>query len=146
MKKTVRILCAILVLSMIMVVPAQAASVPESRGSAFFAAYGTDLYKLSSTSFEIWFDVDANATMMYELGASLIEVYRSSDQQNWTKVKTFEKADYPNMTDTYTMSYIDYVIYDEAVSGYYYTALITFYARNGSGFAEREVYTEVIRM
>ena len=146
MKKTVRILCAILVLSIIMVVPAQAVSVPESRGSAFFAAYGTDLYKLSSTSFEIWFDVDANATIMYELGASLIEVYQSSDQQNWTKVKTFEKADYSQMTDTNTWSHVDYVIYDEAVSGYYYTALITFYARNGSGFAEREVYTEVIRM
>ena len=141
MKKTV-----ILVLSIIMVVPAQAASVPESRASAFFASYGTDLYKLSSTSFEIWFDVNANATMMYEIGASMIEVYQSSDQQNWTKVKTFEKADYPQMTDTYTLSHTDYVVYDQAVSGYYYTALITFYARNGSGFAEREVYTEVIRM
>ena len=95
MKKSMRIICVILVLSMVLMVPVYADSSVESRGSAFFSAYGASLYKTSSTSFEVWFDVNANAAMMHEIGVSLIEVYRSPDGENWTLMKTYEKEDYP---------------------------------------------------
>lgn len=146
MKKAVRFVCMILVCSLLFAVPAQAASIVEPRASAFFSSYGTDLYKASSTSFEIWFDVDANASTMQELGVSEIVVYRSADQQSWTKMKTYTPTYYPDMVDYNTGSYAGYVTYNYATTGYYYTARITFYAKNSTGIGERDVYTEIIRM
>ena len=146
MKKLVRVICVLLVCSLLFAVPAQAASVAEPRASAFFSSYGTDLYKASSTSFEIWFDVDANASTMQELGVTEIIVYRSANQQSWTKMKTYTVDDYPEMVDYNTGSYAGYVTYNYATTGYYYTAYITFYAKNSTGIGERYVYTEILRM
>lgn len=146
MKKLTRFVCMILVCSLLLAVPAQAATVVEPRGSAFFSAYGTDLYKASTTSFEIWFDVDANASTMQELGVTEIIVYRSTDQQTWRKMKTYTPDEYPEMLDYNTGSYAGYVTYNYATTGCYYTAYITFYAKNSTGIGERYVYTEILRM
>ena len=61
MKKAFRFVCIILACSLFLAVPAQAAETAEPRASSFFSSYGTDLYKTSSSSFQIWFDVVANA-------------------------------------------------------------------------------------
>ncbi|MBQ7768072.1 MAG: hypothetical protein IJ403_04240 [Oscillospiraceae bacterium] len=147
MKKYIRFVSIILVLSMLLVIPSYAESIAEPRGSAFFAAYGTDLYKASATSFEIWFDVDSNVDMMDVLGVSEIVVYRSANgQTGWTDVRTYDMEDYPEMTETNSYSYVNYVTYDNAWSGYYYTAYVTFYAKDSRGIGERDVYTEIILM
>jgi len=146
MKKIMRVLCVALALSVVFAIPAYAETPTEPRASIFFAAYGTDLYKASSTSFEIWFDVDANGAILDVIGVSEIVVYRSSDQQSWTEVGTFDMEDYPEMTDTYTFSHTGYVTYEDAVPGYYYTADVTFYARDYRGVGERYVYTEILLM
>ena len=147
MKKIVRVICTVLACVLFLAVPAQAASGVEPRASAFFAYYGTDLYQLSSTSFEIWFDVLGNAgSALQELGVSEIAVYRSADQQSWTKVRTYTMNDYPEMVEENTMCHGGYVTYDTAITGYYYTARITFYAKNSSGIGEKDIYTEIIRM
>ena len=147
MKKLVRFVCIILACSLLLAVPAQAATSVEPRGSAFFASYGTDLYKTSSSTFQIWFDVTANAgNTMQVLGVSEILVYRSADQQSWTKMRTYPMDYYPEMVAQNTTSHGGYVTYDYATPGYYYTAYITFYAKNSRGIAERYVYTEILQM
>lgn len=146
MKNTLRTICIILVLSLVLAIPAHAESSVEPRGSAFFGSYGTDLYKTSSSSFQIWFDVTANAAIMQVLGASEIIVYRSADQQSWTKMRTYTMDNYSQMVDYNTTSHIDYVTYNYATAGYYYRAYITFYAKNSTGIGERYVYTEILRM
>lgn len=146
MKKFTRFAAMILVLSLVLAIPAYAESTIEPRGSAFFASYGTDLYKTSSSSFQIWFDVTANATRMDVLGVSEIIVYRSADQQSWTKMRTYDMEDYPQMVGQNTTAHIDYVTYNYATTGYYYRAYVTFYAKNSTGIGERDVYTEIIRM
>ena len=146
MKKSVRIICLILVLSTVLMVPVYADSSVEPRGSAFFSAYGASLYKTSSTSFEVWFDANANAAMMDEIGTSLIEVYRSADGNSWTLMKTYEKEDYPEMIDTNTAGHMACVTYNYATPGYYYTAYVVFYAKNSMGVGERDVYTYVLQM
>ena len=146
MKKMIRFVCMVLVLSLGLAFPAHAESNSEARGSAFFAAYTAYLYKTSSTSFQIWFEVDSNAALMQEIGVSTIEVYRSSDQSNWIKIKTYKKANYSQMTDANTYSHAGYVTYDIASPGYYYTAYVTFYAKNSSGVGERDMYTAILRM
>ena len=146
MKKLVRVICMILVCSLLLAAPAQAVSVVEPRASAFFSYYGTDLYRTSTSSFQIWFDVDANVATMDVLGVSEIIVYRSADQQSWTKMRTYDMEDYPQMVAQNTTSHIDYVTYNYATTGYYYRAYITFYAKNSTGIGERYVYTEILRM
>ena len=147
MKNLVRFVSIILTFSLLLVVPAYAAETAEPRASAFFAAHGTDLYKTSSSSFQIWFDVDANAWVsMQELGVSEIVVYRSADQQSWTKMRTYTMENHSQMVAYNTGSHIDYVTYNNATPGYYYTARITFYAKTSSGIGELDEYTEIIRM
>lgn len=146
MKRSFRFLCLILALSLILAFPVHAATDVEPRGSAFFGSYGTGLYKASSTSFEVWFDVNANAAVMQEIGVSMIEIYRSVDQEHWTKVKIYEMEDYPEMIDDNTGSHTSYVTYDNATPGYYYRAYVTFYAKNNTGIGKRFVYTGILHM
>lgn len=146
MKKFARVICVIIACCLFLAVPAQAASAAEPRGSAFFAAYGTDLEKTSSSTFRIWYDVDANASAMDELGVSEIIVYRSTDQQSWQKMRTYTKEIFTSMVAQNTGSHAGYVTYSGASSGYYYTAYVTFYAKNSTGHGERYVYTEIIQM
>lgn len=146
MKQLMRYIGIILVFSLLLAVPTQAESVTEPRGSAFFAAYGTDLYKTSSTSFQIWFDVVANASTMQELGVSEIVLYRSADRQSWSQIKLYQKGVYPQMIEYNTGSHEGYVPYNFATSGYYYRARITFYAKNSTGIGENDRYTEIIKM
>lgn len=146
MKKLTRLVCILLILGMLVAIPAQAQSFVEPRGSAFFGSYGTDLYKTSSSSFQIWFDVVANVATMQELGVSEIVLYRSVDQENWRKIKTYKMENYPQMVARNTSAHIDYVTYNYASTGYYYTACITFYAKNSTGVGELDLYTEILRM
>ena len=146
MKKIVQTLCVILALSLVLAMPAYAESTVEPRGSAFFGSYSTDLYKTSSSSFQIWFDVVSNVTTMDVLGVSEIIVYRSPDQQSWTKMRTYTMDNYPQMVAQNTCSHDGYITYNYATTGYYYRAYITFYAKNSTGIGERDVYTEILRM
>ena len=147
MRGRIRIICLILALSLLMVFPVHGESNVESRASAYFSSYWTYLYELSSTSFAICFDVDANAAFMQEIGASMIELYESPNgENNWTKVKTYEKADYPSMIDYNTSSHTGYVTYSNAISGRYYTACVTYYAKNSNGVGEKEIYTSIMQM
>ena len=146
MKKITRFVCMLLVLGVFLAIPAYAQTVVEPRGSAFFSSYGTDLYKTGTRTFQIWFDVNSNLTTMDELGVSEIIVYRSADGQSWTQMRCYDMEDYSQMIAYNTGSHIDYVTYDYATPGYYYTAYITFYAKNSTGIGERDVYTEIIRM
>lgn len=145
MKRSIKFVCLVLALSLLLAFPVHAASEVEPRGSAFFSAYGTTLNRLSPTAFEIWFDVMANAAIMQEIGVSMIEVYQSYDGEHWSLVKTYEKEDYPQMIDDNTGSHTGYVTYTNAAPGYYYYACVTVYAKNSYGIGENFIYTEIIR-
>lgn len=146
MKKLTKIVTMIVVISLMLTMPAYAQSTAEPRGSAFFGSYGTDLYKTSSTSFQIWFDVVSNVTTMDVLGVSEIILYRSSDGETWSKVKLYTMDVYAQMVDYDTSSHTGYVSYNFATTGRYYRAYITFYAKNSKGIGERYVYTEILKM
>lgn len=146
MKKTLRIVCIMLVISLALAMPAQAEGVADTRASAFFSGHGASLYKTSATTFQIWFDVDSNVATMQRIGVSSIEVYRSSNQSSWTLMKTYDMDDYPGMTDYNTSSHTGYVTYSNATPGYYYTAYVVFYAKNSSGVGETDTYTAILRM
>lgn len=134
MKRLSQILCMILVCAMIFSTTAFAAEVPDPRGSNFFMSSSVYFWHASGSQYQIWFDVTAVGGMD-ELGAREIKVQRSTDLENWTTVKTYTKASYPQMTTTSgTGDYMNYVTYN-ATSGYAYRAVVELYAKNSTGSA-----------
>lgn len=146
MKKRIRVIAFVLVMVQALAMPAYAAGGAAPRESAYFSSYGTFLYKTDSRTIQIWFDVDSNGATMDIIGASVIELYRSKDQQSWTLMTTYEMADFPQMVDDNTGSHTGYVTYYNGAPGYYYTAYVTFYAKKGTGTGERYVYTSILKM
>ena len=142
MKRIVKIVSVVLAMAVLLAVPAQAAEVVAPRGSSYFMSVCTYLWHVSGTTFEAWFDVTA-VRGMDEIGASSIAIQRSTDNQNWTTVKTFTKANYPSMIDEDTCQHASYVTYTGS-TGYYYRARVTIYAKDGSGTAFDYWYTDTL--
>ena len=131
MKRFTRCICMVLVCVMMFSTTAFAAETADPRASDFFWASSVYFWNTSGNNYQIWFDVTAVGTMA-ELGTSKIQVQRSTDEVNWTTVRTYNKADYPQMIDTNTGRHADCVSYT-ATSGYSYRAIVYLYAKNSSG-------------
>ena len=115
----------VLVIALMMPVSVSAA-MPETAmplASAYLAAYTAYVCAMGNGELEIWFDVTGTRTQEY-LGVMSILLYESTDNVNWTWVKTFYHTDYEQMLLTDTWEVIDYVPYDEAVPGRYYKAYV----------------------
>ena len=138
MKKATRLISLILVFSLILAVPVSAED-PTPRASIFFSSYRAYCTKLSPTSIGISFQVIGVGTMDV-LGASQVRLQRSSDGENWTTVKTFDKAIYSSMTDTNTAGHGS-TLSSTVQAGYYYRAVVTFYAKNSVGTGYKDYYT-----
>ena len=138
MKRFVRIICLVLVLSMTIAVPAYALE-QSQRASDFFSSFKAYCYTSSSGQLAVYFKVIATDTMD-ELGASIIKVQQSSDGTNWTTVRTFTKDVYTQMKNTNTVMHAT-TLYCSKTSGYYYRAYVEFYAKNSTGTGAYGYYT-----
>lgn len=138
MKKLKRCICCVLIFVMLVSVPVYANDTTH-RASSYFSFYEAYLYRTSSTTFEVWFDVTATGGMD-ELGASVIKVQRSSDGSNWYTARTYTKEMYPQMICEDTGTHAACVSYTME-PGFYYRAYVEFYAKNGSGTGYASYYT-----
>lgn len=141
MKRITKLVLLLVVCSMVMTVPAHAME-QNQRASSYFNSYRAYCYKASSTDLQVYFGVIATG-VMDEVGANSITVQRSSDGTNWTTVKTYTKASYPQLKATDISFHSGYVSYT-ASSGYYYRAIVEFYARNNNGTGYHYYYTAKI--
>ena len=141
MKKFIRIICFLVVAAMFLAIPAYATEQSE-RASLYFAAYRAYCHAASSTTIEVNFTV-IGVGVMEEIGANEILVQQSSDQVNWTTVKTFSSSNYSNMVATNTGSH-GATLSCNVESGHYYRAYVTFYAKNSNGLGEKYYYTDII--
>jgi hypothetical protein len=89
---------------------------------------------------EIWFEVTGTDIQEY-LGVMIIYLYESTDNVNWTWVKTFHHTDYEQMLLTDAWQVIDYVPYDEAVPGRYYKAYVGIWGGPDPGGDSRYIWT-----
>ena len=110
---------------------ALAAETPAPRASNFFAGSSVYFWHTSGNNYEIWFDVTAVGTMQ-KLGVSEIIVQRSTDNSNWSTVKSYYMEDYSQMTKSNTGCYANCVPFS-ATTGYSYRAIVELYAKNSSG-------------
>jgi len=130
MKRFVRLVCLILVISMFLAVPAFAAE----QASHFFASHSCYLWEVSDSEFQVWFDVTA-VDAMDVLGVSEVIVQRSTDGINWS-----DEEFYYDMYDYGTSYSGGHVTYSDVTSGYY-RAQVTFRAENDNGVGEYTDYT-----
>lgn len=144
MKRLTQILCMIMVFVTVFSTAAFAAETPAPRASNFFMASSVYFWHVSGDNYQIWFDVTALSTMQ-KLGASKIKVQRSTDKVNWTTVKTYDMADYSQMTTSNAFTYANCVSYT-ATDGYYYRAVVTLYAKNSSGTGEMDEVTATLNL
>ena len=143
MKLTARIICVLLVVSLLLAVPVLATE-NSSRASAFFVSTCTYLYEVDGNEFGVWFEVTAKYKMD-ELGVSCIKIQRSSNQSSWTTVKTCYPSSYEQMISTNTAIHADGVTYT-GTSGYYYRAKVTYYAKSGNSIGEYTTYSDIKRL
>lgn len=144
MRRFISIICVILVAAMLLPTAAFAAESANARSSSYFWCSTFYLYKTSSTTFRVYYEVGATG-IMQELGVNSIRVQRSSDGETWTTMKTYKKADYPEFICENTGSHSGYVTYT-GTAGYYYRAVIVFYAKNSAGFGEVTEYTSSLKL
>lgn len=144
MKRISRIICILMATVMLLTVPAAAAENVEPRASSFFMSSDVYLYQTSSTKFEAWFEVTALG-IMDKVGASEIKIQESSDDENWTTVKTCTMDSYSNLIDENSGAHASYVTYT-GTTGKYYRAKITLYAENSTGTGTWIRYTTSIQL
>lgn len=130
MKRFIRLLCLLLVVSVLLVIPAFAAE----QASRFFASHSCYLWEVSDSEFQVWFDVTAVGGMDV-LGVSEVIVQRSTDGINWSAEEF-----YYDMYDYGTSYYSGHVTYSDVTSGYY-RAQVTYRAENDNGVGEYTAWT-----
>ena len=142
MKRKMRCISMILAVLMLFSMPAYA-SEEAKYSSLFFSSHGVGITKKSSTTLNVAYDVTATRTMD-ELGVSKIRIQRSSDCNSWTTVHTFTKDAHPWFVCENTGSHSGNAGCT-TLTGYYYRAKITFYAKKeGLGTSEYTVTTTSI--
>lgn len=135
MKRLSQLICLLLVASVLLVIPAQAAT----RGSDYFVSHSCYLWEVSDTEFQACFNVTA-VDAMDKLGASEIKIQRSANGVTWETVATY--TDFYGTNRSY---YSDEQSFTSVKPGYYYRAKVTFYAEKGNGIAKYTDYTSSLR-
>jgi len=131
-----RIAAIFLVFAMLLPVGVNAA-VPETVqpcASYYLNSYNAYIYPAGNGKIQVWFTV-TGVDYMDELGALRIAIYESTDNSNWTWVKTFTHD-----TTSGMLGYDDYFygsnVNYQGVAGRYYKAYVCIWAgENGDGDA-----------
>lgn len=142
MKRFTQLVCLILIIATVLAVPVSAEESAAPWGSSYFTSFLSYLHQTTGNQFQIWIEVLAVGTMD-KIGATEIVLQRSSDNSNWSDVKTYTKEVYTNLVASNDFGHETYVTYT-GTSGYYYRAEVTFYAKKGNGTAEYDYTTASI--
>lgn len=126
-KKSRFMKAVVIILAIALMMPVSVnAAMPETvmpMASAYLAGYTAYVCAMGNGDLEIWFEVTGTGTQEY-LGVLSILLYESTDNQNWTWVKSFRHVDYEQMLLTNAYFNVNHVDYNEAVPGRYYKAYV----------------------
>ena len=102
------------------------------RASYYLGSYNTYICDMGNGRMEIWYDVTGTGDMD-EIGVLSILLFESTDNTNWTRVKTYSHEKYPSMLAYDDWSHTSCVSY-QGVAGRYYKAYVCIWAgKNGLG-------------
>lgn len=146
-----KFLALVLAVSALFCSPSLAASAPVTEaagGIAPRASYYLSSYAASCTSsgstLSVNFNVTATGRMSY-VGALGIYVYESSNGSSFDCIRTFYPSGNSQMLKTNSQFHAASVTYD-GTNGYYYYAVVSFYAENANGSDTKSYTTSTIRL
>lgn len=130
----VRMAAIVLVVAMLLPVGAGAAA-PETvqpLASYYLDSYNAYIYQAGYGKIQIWFTV-TGVDYMDELGALRIAIYESTDNTNWTWVKTFTHNTTSGMLGYNTYFHDGHVDYQGVIGRYYKAYVCIWGGENGDG-------------
>lgn len=141
----IKVIAIVLTIALMMPIGAAAAETEAvmPRASYYLAAYTAYVCAMGSGNLEIWFEVTGTDFQDY-LGVMIIYLYESTDNVNWTWVKTFHHTDHTQMLLTNAWQNIDCVEY-QGVAGRYYKAYVGIWGGPDPGGDSRYIWTPVER-
>lgn len=113
------------------VFPSNALAV-ESRASDYLIAYTAYIYRAGWGKIQVWFEVDGTDDMD-EIGALEIQIYESTDNENWYWVDTYMYPDYPDMLGYNDYSHVGHIEYNGTLGRYYKAYVCIWAGKNGDG-------------
>lgn len=120
-----------ILLFIVMLCPSEALAV-ESRASYYLSGYGAYVYPAGWGKVQVWFEVDGTNDMD-EIGALEIQLFESTDNENWTWVKTFRFTDYSDMLAYNDYSHTGHVEYNGVIGRYYKAYVCVWAGKDGDG-------------
>lgn len=131
----IKLIAVVLVFSLITPCTASAAATDtiQPYASNYLTSYSAYVYVTNSGQVQVWFDVMGTGDMD-EIGSLKIYLYESSDNKNWSIVKTFLHESTSGMLfeDDYYVS--SHVSWSGGSTSKYYKAYVCVWAgKNGSG-------------
>ena len=139
--KLIRLVAMLLAFVLVLPMGVKAAVVEpaQPRASSYLNSYNAYVYPAGSGKIQVWFSV-VGVGYMDTLGALTIKIYESTDNSNWTWVKSFSNGNYPSMVgydDYYHSGHVDY----QGVAGRYYKAYVCIWAGKDGDGDTRYFYT-----
>ena len=143
-KDTILLKMVACILVMALMVPVSvSAAAPETvmpRASDYLMGYTAYVCAMGNGELEIWFEVTGTDYQEY-LGVLVIYLYESTDNVNWSWVKTFHHTENSQMLLTNAWEVVDYVTYDEAIYGHFYKAYVGIWGGPDPGGDSRYIWT-----
>ena len=122
---------AALLLAVVMLLPVGAMAA-EPRSSLYLDSYSAYIYPAGWGKVQVWFEVQGTNDMD-EIGALEIWIYESTDNENWSWVKTFEYQDYSGMLEYDDYFHTGHVEYSGTIGRYYKAYVCVWAGKNGAG-------------
>ena len=128
----VRVLAVLLVFVLITPVNANASTNVTPRASYYLTSYNTYIYPAALGKIQVWFSV-TGVDYMDDIGVLTVQIYESTDNENWTWKKTYRHDSTAGMLindDYFHSSYVEY----SGTIGRYYKAYVCIWAgKDGAG-------------
>lgn len=139
--KLIRLVAMMLALVLVLPMGVKAAVVEPVQpcASYYLNSYNAYVYPAGSGKIQVWFTV-TGVDYMDTIGCLRIGIYESTDNTNWTWVKTFTNATNPEFVDCndyYHSGHVDY----QGVAGRYYKAYVCIWAGKDGDGDTRYFYT-----
>lgn len=107
-------------------------SQPTPRASYYLDSYNAYPYNAAFGKIRIYFHV-MGVEYMDEIGALNIKIYESTDNENWTLVKTFKHNTTSGMLGANEIYYSSYVEYAGTIGRYYKAYVCLWAGKDGNG-------------
>ena len=130
-KRSVAVKLIAIILLVVMLCPVEVFAL-ESRASYYLSSYTAYIYPAGWGKVQVWFDVQGTRDMD-EIGTLEIQLYESTDNENWTWVKTFDYTDYSGMLAYNDYAHTGHIEYSGTIGRYYKAYVCVWAGKDGAG-------------